>query len=479
MSRRLSSRSGSAVWRSKSGRAMLAPMLARAVAVLVVGFIVGSVSLAHADGPYEGQWRQGPASITVAVDDWGPDCGPRPQSSTLPSRGAVSVTQDGDHLSFGGRRTTRGCWSDNTAVRLVSSRVQAGVWQILCRTPTDDPRRETGTYTLRAVGADRIDLRDETSYDWSLNQSRCVARVTTTQSFERVRDPSTAPPREATPVATDRSAPPEPACTPGAPARVQVRPARIEASVEERPCLTARVLDAQGCWVRSESVTLSVAPTDLAVVRGNCLELQRAGEGVVTARGGGLEARASVRVVDGNLSDLIARRSEAGLLGSDDEAEVGRDAGVAASAAPRDEGSALWIRVLAVVLVIVAGALALLLLLRERRRRAERAARAERALSEAAAMPAPDAAPAPASTRSASSTSSTSSTSSEALICPICRRGYPAGTIQCEKDREPLVPYAEFVARRAAIGADRVCPTCGARYPSTTQFCGKDGTTLR
>jgi predicted nucleic acid-binding Zn ribbon protein len=64
------------------------------------------------------------------------------------------------------------------------------------------------------------------------------------------------------------------------------------------------------------------------------------------------------------------------------------------------------------------------------------------------------------------------------MICPICRRGYPAGVQQCAKDHERLVPYAEFVSRREQSVPERICPTCGTRYPGTTKFCGKDGTTL-
>lgn len=466
---------------------MLAAMLrqARFVLPLIIACGLFSAKVARADGPYEGEWRQGAAQITVTVETWGADCGPRPQSSTLPARGTVSVRQDGDHLSFGAQRSTRGCWSDNTAVRVVSSRVQPGNWQILCRTPTDDPRRETGTYTLRATSADRIELRDETAYDWSLNESRCIARVVTTQAFDRVRDgataasPSSEPERPAaqpTAPSTDPTSAttPEPACTPGAPARLQLRPTSADVVAGERACFTARVVDAEGCWVRSAATTLTVTPNELATVRGSCVEAQAAGEALVTARGGGFEARSELRIATNDLSSLIARRSEGGVFGGGEAAELGQDTGVAATAASPQSGSSLWVQIAAIVAIALAGLLVLALILVTRRRRAEEARVAEQRAQRREAM-----VRASEEAARAAQAAQAAPVSTEPMICPICRRGYPAGATECSKDHEQLVPYAEFVAKRQAVGSEKICPTCGTHYPSTTQFCGKDGTTLR
>lgn len=444
-------------------------MIARALLASVIA-LAASVpwTSARADGPFEGDWRQGPMSIDVRVETWGPDCGPRPQSSTVPGRGTVHVTQEGDHLSFGGRRSTRGCWSDNRAVRVVSSRVQSGSWQILCRTPPDDPRRETGTYTLRASGNERIELTDETDYDWALNESHCTAHVTTRQSFERTggASPPTTTTTTTTPPPTTTPEPPEPACTPGAPARVTLRPASAEVAVGERVCFNARVVDAQGCTVRSSGAELSVASGTLGTLRGNCLEVSSVGEAVLVARSGTFEARATVRASSQDLSGLIARRGE-GVLGSG-EATAGQDAGVAARAASSGGGVSPWLLVVAGLAIALASIAAVALTVRGRRRRAELAAREAQRASIASSLPVAAAVPAAAAPTGAV----------EAMICPICRRGYPAGTNTCAKDHERLVPYAEFVARREQSVPERVCPTCGTRYPGTTKFCGKDGTTL-
>ena len=67
------------------------------------------------------------------------------------------------------------------------------------------------------------------------------------------------------------------------------------------------------------------------------------------------------------------------------------------------------------------------------------------------------------------------------LICPTCRRGFPAGSRQCPTDGDELVPYALFVARhRAEEGStgSRICPVCGSRYARNVAFCGRDGSEL-
>src|SRR5690606_19615783 len=110
----------------------------------------------------DGQWREGPMSVSVQVESWGGDCGPRPVSTTSPGGGTFRISQSGDQLTFHLRseRTTRSCWSENRAVRRVSSSHQAGTWRVVCRTPSTDSRAETGTYTIQAIGEDRLSFRD-------------------------------------------------------------------------------------------------------------------------------------------------------------------------------------------------------------------------------------------------------------------------------------------------------------------------------
>lgn len=437
--------------------------------ILLAAGLLLCTSEARADGPFEGDWRQGATSIDVQVQTWGADCGPRPQSSTVPARGTVHVTQDGDHLAFGARRSTRGCWSDNRAVRLVSSRVGSGSWTILCRTPADDPRRETGNYTLRSTGQERIELRDETAYDWALNASHCTATVISTQTFERIAGVATNPVQVEPVTPTE---PAEPACTPGPAARIAMRPAGAEIEPGGRLCFQPRVVDAAGCSVRGARVDLSVDAAQ-GTISGSCFEASGAGTATITGRANGLEARATVQVRQSDLSGLIARRVESGDLAADPSSAPGRDAGVAVHTTASG-GPSPWLLVVAAVSVLLAILSALALASRSRKRAAELRARAEREGSHARAV----AAARHASTEPAVAAPVANAETGNAMICPVCRRGYAVGVTGCPRDKEKLVPYAEFVTRRAQSAPERVCSKCGERYASTVTFCGKDGTPL-
>ena len=453
---------------------------------------IGSIAPAsvRADGPYEGEWRRGAMTITVSVATWGPDCGARPTSTTVPARGPVHVTQEGDHLTFGGGRTTRTCWSDNPAVRRVSNTTSSGTWRVVCRTPPEDSRQETGTYTLHAANPDTIEFRDVTEYDWMLNESHCRATSTTTQTFTRVPDGTTPEPTPPTPT-TDPE--PPPACTPGAAARVALRPGSADVEPGGRVCFTARVVDASGCPLRGVAPTLVLrAPEGRSgTLRGACFEAgasaaEGEGEFSIEASSGALRTEARVRVHTMDLSDLIARRAESG--------DVVTDPGVASSdtaagVAARSEAGAApfpwWALGLAALGITIVVGTALTLVLRARAR-TQRLARAEIPVPTSPVLPtspqvhAPPVAPAAPSTGATTGSTAVETEPAEgtqAKICPTCRRGYGAGERTCSRDGTALVLYAEFVQTREAV-VQSICPKCGTRYTGTTRFCGKDGTTL-
>jgi hypothetical protein len=437
-------------------RDVLRPWLVIALSCAATFALAGR---ARAEGPFEGTWREGPLSIQVAVQSWGGDCGPRPQSTSAPGGGNFEITQSGDDLTFHLRRqrTTRGCWSENRAVRRVSSSHAAGTWRIICRTPPDDSRSETGTYTIQAIGSDQLSFRDVSAYDWQLNESRCLATITTTQSFTRVSAPPQAeePAQEA----------PRPACTPGAPARLVLRPSSTDLTPGGQQCFTTRVVDAHGCAIRSPRVALSLADGSPGTLSGHCYRAPNdGGEARIVARAGSLRDEARVLVHAMDLSDLFARRTESGSLGNGappQDAEAQTAARV--SARPVATQHDLRWPALAVglaLLLVIGAALALL----RRRRPAKKGI---------AGLPGVDLTDVEVeSTHGASDPGA----SRDDRICPTCRRGFPpSGTTTCPHDGTELVPYREFAAR---AGAEKVCPTCGERYPANVKFCGKDGATL-
>lgn len=472
---------------------------------------------ARADGPYEGTWTAGPTRIEVSVSSWGPDCGPRPQSTTVPSPGNVRITQDGDHLEFHGRTTQRTdrCWSENRAVRRVSSSHQSGVWRTVCRTPENDARAETGTYTLRASGEDRLELSDVSRYDWQLNESRCVGTITSSQTFTRVRTGGGSTRPDPVPE------PQEPACTPGAPARIRLAPQNAEVEPGGEVRFRARVVDAAGCTVRGRNVQWSLVEPDARTARltngvftaaANAAEAE--GAFTVVARAGELEARTQVTVRTADLSDLIAKRTSGGVVQvADDEGDAsgGSAAGLVARRAD-EKSSLLWPLLGAgVALFLIAGAA--FFLLRRKRPSARSVEDSFPPPAPARAVPTvPPGAPATrtpvASARAPGAPrvcpvchkeyddatigfcpadgaplADTSAPSGQAWICPTCRRGFGEGVRVCPTDGDELIPYALFVKqhREQEGGAGertKICPKCGDRYALTVTFCGKDGSEL-
>jgi hypothetical protein len=443
---------------------------------------------ARADGPYEGQWREGPMSVRVQVESWGGDCGPQPRSTTAAGGGTFRISQSGDHLTFHLRRprTTRSCWSENRAVRRVSSTHQAGTWRIVCRTPPADSRAEAGTYTIRAIGDDRLQFRDESRYDWQLNESSCRARIVTTLTFTRVSGGE----RPSEPPTSEPSRPAR--CTPGDPARVVLRPTAAEIEPGGEQCFTARVVDEGGCTVRR--ATLAVADGDPGRIDGRCYRADGAeGEARVVASAGQLRAEARVSIHPMDLSDLIARRTETGSVGSGAPEEDARaETAARVSAREADEGpSLLWPALaLAAALLLVGGALVLL-----RRRSGGPAEPRKKGIGGLPGIDVPE--PEPAETRPAepppaepqpgapggaaeAGDEPPAEATGEDRICPTCRRGYPPGTARCPHDDTELMSYRDFAAGKGPGGAARenVCPVCGARFPATVKFCGKDGATL-
>ena len=87
------------------------------------------------EGSYAGTWQAGATSMEVAIQSWGKDCGPRPQSTQAQGGGSVQVEQRGQALTIrGGGREVRSdrCWSPNPAMRRAGSSYASGLWTTRC-----------------------------------------------------------------------------------------------------------------------------------------------------------------------------------------------------------------------------------------------------------------------------------------------------------------------------------------------------------
>lgn len=404
--------------------------------------VCASTPAVHAQASLSGTWRAGATSMKVAIESWGKDCGPRPQSTQSAGGGNVELQQRGQAVIIrGADREVRSdrCWSPNPAMRKLGSTSSNGVWTTRCKTAGDDPRQETGTYSLRALGPDELEYRDVSHFDWRLNDSSCVASITTTQTLQRVAAPGRAsrasPPATAAHAAETEAAP----CTPGKPgkpARIVLRPRRADLELGQRQCFRARVLDAAGCELAGIEPRWSLrhAPAIKGELQRGCFQAgersaESEGSFEVVATHAGLRAAAAVEVSAVSFPALLAKRLETGAVkGEPLEAEATAPAPRAAStsrvaAKALDAPAARDRRLLVAVAALLAAAAGALLFARARPRRPP---------------------------------------------------GGPASAASAGVARES----GEDHALRASPTRIRRCPACGAGYPETSAFCGEDGSAL-
>jgi hypothetical protein len=455
-----------------------------------------------------GTWRAGATAIEVAVESWGGDCGPQPTSTRSNGGGLVTVEQKDQVLLLHGRDQdirSDSCWSRNPAMKRTTSSFVDGAWTTRCRTSDNDPRAEQGTYSLKLTGGDTLQYRDISRYDWALNDSKCVATFTTTQTLSRAQNGKTAskpapaapappPKRVETPDPPSAAAvADEPACKPGAPARITLRPKRADIEVGQRVCFRARVSDAADCVIPSATVTWDL--THSKALRGTlnagCFTAadtvaEAQGEFRVIAKLRDLKAEAPVVVRPIDMSALLAKRLEGGLTGFDETAPIAKATPKAiaristqASSEPESSSSRWGVYGLGALAILLT---ALGLSINRRARTAARSGsvsesgepesdREETDTSEPSSV---DVATAP------SAASVSADGAAEQLICPVCRIGYGAPQTFCPKDFATLITYAEFAQRGRRQDAEHAkrCPSCGKTFPASASFCGSDGTAL-
>jgi hypothetical protein len=414
-------------------------------AVIVLAALWSAAATARADGAASlaGNWQAGATSMDVAVESWGKDCGPRPQSSHSGAGGSVRIEQQEQTLIIhAGARSVRSdrCWSPNPMLHRTSSSYASGLWVTRCKTPDQDPREEQGTYTLKALAADRLLYQDVSRFNWKLNESTCVATITTTQTLQRVQGavaPSpmapaasatahkpAPPPSQASPLPSAPSTASGASCKPGRAVRVSLRPHRAEIELGQRVCFHARVLDAAGCALQDAPISWSLehGPAIKAKLQGGCFQAgdssaESEGSFQVTAAHGALRAEAKVVVSAESLTALLASRLGSGAL-TDDEGEV-EPAAAAVAPTPTPTPSTR----------VVARAV------REPQRGQERWLIALAALLAAGSG-----------------------------VLLLMRRSSPRSRASTNKER--------------SRPKTRRCPSCGATYPDSYTFCGSDGSEL-
>jgi len=467
-------------------------------------------------------------SESFTVQEWSAACGPAPVSGTMMGGGPVTVTGGGGELQIsGGRRTLRTdqCLDPMpTLARNVHSQ-DAHAWRTRCATPPGDPRHAVVNTAYFVVGDNTISLAETGRYEFTINDSRCVADVKRVASLSRVvaaapvaDSASAAPPASTltsvpalptTPTATAAATGPRPDCTvPGSPARFEVRPSVKLLKLGESFVFRATVTDANGCptgtpvqWTVGAvtfkdgqphggvpavdaSGTLTIPSSDFADATFD-----------VIATAAGKSGHASVQVA--SPADYAALLAQSGLgpTGERDEPTVVILATTAiGSEAARAEDSAHKRRL---IFVGVVGGLTSLLVVvaiigaaRSRKgRKVEAAAearhvekmrdyeriKAQREAAHAAQLKAHLESVAIAQQQAAAAAARGLDTGP--VFCPSCRREYPSGTTYCSFDSNRLVAIRGHEALMTGPSGG-ICPVCRRGYNPGVKVCSHDGETL-
>jgi hypothetical protein len=520
------------------------------VAVVAVVAAVAASATALADSPFDGKWKQAALHEEYTVQQWLPGCGPAPVSGNSGGGDIVSIREEGDELSIvGGGRVYKSnqCYDPlPTLARDAHSRDANGrTWRTRCSTPAADPRRALMQTLVAATTDTHIDVVETGRYEITLNEGRCIADVKRSRGFDLVsRDGVPTTPSASAPAPTPTAVPtptptPRQACTPGDPARLEVRPSRKLMRPGESFAFRAVVTDTNGCptpttttWALGDP---DAPPRVTLEANGKVTAIDGAPEGTtdLVATAAEKSVHVTVEVASAARYDDLLSKQGLNAAGENDAAATAVIAGssIGGSDAKGEDGArkrkTIFVAIVG-TLVAVLGVLALMYSRRakkaeviekaseerhqelvreaEDRKRAkleahaaqqraheESVLRVKRAAEAAVgtmlcptckrefAPPAGNFCPQDATRLVPLADADEATLAPAGGVCPICRRGFEPGVKVCPTDKEELLPYAA-VAATATVSAQgskgKICPTCGNRFEGAAAFCGKDGTAL-
>jgi hypothetical protein len=489
---------------------------------------------ARAEGPFDGAWSMSAVSENFTVQEWSAACGPAPVSGTMLGGGPVTVTGGGGELQIsGGRRTLRTdqCLDPMPTLARNVHTQDARAWRTRCSTPPGDPRHAVvNTAYFVASGDSAISVAETGRYEFTINDSHCVADVRRGASLSRTLaatsgaatpadsataatsaspEAPTALPSPTTPPRAEATAAPRADCaTPGDAARLEVRPSRKLLKLGDAFAFHASVLDANGCptgtpiqWAIGPVVFkdgqahggapaidasghLTIPPSDFTEASFD-----------VVATAAGKSAHASVEVSSPADYEALLAQSGLGPTGERDEPAVALLAttSIGSENARAEDGA----RKRRLIFIGVVGGLTLLLLVvavvgasRSRKgRKVEAAAearhaekmrdyerhKAHREAQHAAQMKAHLESVAVAQQQAAASAAR--GQDAGPMFCPSCRREYPSGTTYCSFDSNRLVAIQGHQELMTGPSGG-ICPTCHRGFNPGVKVCSHDGDTL-
>ena len=463
------------------------------------------------------------------VGEWGKACGPAPSGGGAPG-GSVTITSSGKELQFRGAGrdfSTTECWEQYPGLSRISHSSGLRSWRSSCRTKVGDPRQATIVTTISATD-NQISFDETGQYQFIITGQNCTASVRRTRSLSLVQREgesapvASAPPPavSAPPLATEQvaTAPanPPPSATvpaakvcalPGAPERLEVRPARKLLRPGDSFEFHTSVLDAAGCAV-------PLSPSWKVVGEHPSLELSGPGrvkvpdsaeEATVELQAtlAGHSTRVTVEIAAKNRYDALLAQKGLNAQGESSEAAVARIATSAlggGSVVTRDDSQRRRIIFVGVVggTALVLGLLGFALVQHSRRKPLEPEPRAPRPRLNPAITPnplpplgtvcptcreeyPPEAAFCPNDgNRLVAARGNAEPTGPSGGVCPICGQGYDPGVLTCPKHGEELLPAAMQAGVRVsdAVPTKKICPVCGKQYTGDSQFCGGCGAAL-
>jgi hypothetical protein len=491
------------------------------VGVVATLALVGVVAtpLAHAEGTpsFAGQWATSALVATWSIGDWGEACGPQPTGGGEHG-GTATVEQVGNELAFSGigrAYSTSLCWEQLPGLQRTSHTAGPRGWRTTCKSPPGDPRVSSLVTTVTVVDENQLTFDETGQYQFVIKGQNCTASVRRTRVFKRLVAAAPAPATASTgitttptstakpsnaPAATTSTAK-SPACaSPGAPARIELRPSHKLMKPGETFVFRASVQDSHAC-------TLPVTPAFR--LDGDAVGVSITSAGKVTVDETAADAQVKIvaavgaRSVQATLDVVSRERYEAMLAqGGFDPSGASTDAAIARfesgsvgsrSTVLEDESGrkrAVFVGIVGAA-ALALGAVGLFLVRRGRKRSAgsPASARAARAPNEPSrpltVCPTcrdeypPEAQFCPKDGNRLVPLERGAPLGPAGAVCPVCGQGYDPGVSVCPKHDEPLVPPLVYAGQQTPVAETRkICPVCGAQFGGESQFCGACGAAL-
>jgi hypothetical protein len=501
----------------------VAPLVAVVFAVLLLG-LSGPRTADGDETPapaLDGPWNMSAVNEAFTVQQWSSSCGPAPVTGTAQPGGLVRIRADGGEFAIeGGRRTLRtdGCLDGMPTLASEAHSTTSRSWRTRCATPPSDPRHAMINTAYFLTSDDTIQIAETGRYELTINGAHCIADVKRDASLSRVvlavgptdssnahRAPSPAASQTTTPGPTVTTK--ADCSTPGAAARLEIRPSRKLLRVGDTFGFRAAVVDAAGCPTGTP-IQWTIASLRLkdAQPRGSVPAVDSAGrlttpadcpDGTfdVVATAAGRSARASVEVTSAAHYEALLAQSGLDPNGERSEPAVALLAtGSIGSSDVRAEDGAQRRRTIFIVVVagltLALGILAVVGVLRSRKARAVEQAAAlrhaqrmneyeskkhEREEAHAAQLRAHFESVAHA--QQATQTAAARGIDSGPMFCPSCRREFAGGGGFCPFDSNRLVAIEGH--RDLMVGpSGGVCPTCRRGFNPGVKVCPHDGEEL-